>query len=93
MTDLRIPVLILLLWGLAGALVGCSESSPNSTPDKIVNNQCLRVELFQQCMKNLPAGPNATMYNDWDEVVSQCETAAYYQAKRPMFSVPRECRW
>ena len=39
---------------------------------------CTRNEIFQQCIKNLPNGPQITKYNDWDEVVSECNNSAYY---------------
>lgn len=62
---------------------GCADTTG---PD-----QCLRREIFQQCMKALPAGPQATKYNDWDEVVSQCESAAYYQSLRKKAHIKAEC--
>lgn len=62
---------------------GCTEIAG---PD-----QCLRREIFQQCMKALPAGPQATKYNDWDEVVSQCESAAYYQSLKKKTQITAEC--
>jgi hypothetical protein len=55
-------------------------------------DQCMRREIFQQCLKALPAGPQATKYNDWDEVVASCESAAYYQSKRKMSVIKEECR-
>ncbi len=67
-------------------LAGCGEyASPE--PD-----QCLRAELFKSCMASLPAGPVATMYNDWDEVVSTCGNVAYYQSLRRKESIAKECR-
>jgi hypothetical protein len=65
-------------------LVGCEEPA---RPD-----QCMRREIFQQCMKALPAGPQATKYNDWDEVVSQCESVAYHQSLRKSDSIKPECK-
>ncbi len=62
---------------------GCTESTG---PD-----QCLRREIFQQCMKSLPAGPQATKYNDWDEVVGKCETVAYYQSLKKKTQIAAEC--
>ena len=62
---------------------GCTESTG---PD-----QCLRREIFQQCMKSLPAGPHATKYNDWDEVVGKCETVAYYQSLKKKTQISAEC--
>ena len=62
---------------------GCTESTG---PD-----QCLRREIFQQCMKALPAGPQATKYNDWDEVVDKCESVAYYQSLKKKTQITAEC--
>jgi hypothetical protein len=39
-----------------------------------------RQRIFKECMRALPAGPVSTHYNDWSEVVSECESAAYYQS-------------
>jgi hypothetical protein len=58
-----------------------------SAPD-----QCMRTELFKTCMTLLPAGPAATKYNDWDEVVSACDKAAYYQSMRALSSIKPECK-
>lgn len=62
----------------AALLSGCEEAP---LPETAVD-QGRRVELFQQCLEALPAGPVSTKYNDWDEVVDSCESAAYYQARR-----------
>lgn len=40
-----------------------------------------RQRIFKECMSLLPAGPVKTHYNDWSEVVSECESAAYYQSQ------------
>ena len=64
---LSIPVVV--------GLTGCN--APHyKTDDK------LREELFFKCMQSLPAGPLATKYNDWDEVVSECGQQAYYLSNR-----------
>ena len=68
---------------LAAVLSGCAETTG---PD-----QCLRREIFQQCMKSLPAGPQATQYNDWDEVVGKCESVAYYQSLKKKTQITAEC--
>lgn len=47
---------------------------------KYAVNQEKRHQYFTQCMNILPAGPQQTHYNDWDEVVEACSSAAYYQA-------------
>lgn len=55
------------------ALTGCSQPEPD---------QDLRAKLFLSCMNSLPAGPTATMYNDWDEVVEECGRQAYFMSLR-----------
>ena len=54
-------------------MVGCNKC-------EYVENQTKRQEIFFKCMKALPAGPQATKYNDWDEVVSECGSQAYYMS-------------
>lgn len=61
----------------AVSLVGCGVTT---YPTYMVD-QNKRAELFQQCMKALPAGPSSTRYNDWDEVVKACDNVALQQAK------------
>lgn len=69
-----IPLIALAIAALA--LTGCeSPKYPKYEPD-----QARRAELFQTCLKALPAGPISTQYNDWDEVVAQCSSSAYYQS-------------
>lgn len=62
-----------ILIGLMFVLTGCDQ------PVRQLD-QNLRREIFKECMRLLPAGPQKTMYNDWAEVVSECESVAYYQA-------------
>lgn len=73
------------------ALTACSEEVPIMKNAHIVD-QCLRSTVFQQCMKVLPAGPLATKYNDWDEVVSECGRQAYYQSIRNRQFIKPECQ-
>lgn len=82
----REPNLILAMLALGVVVVlmaGCVPTQPD---------QCLRAELFDRCMKALPAGPAATKYNDWDEVVAECDDAAYRQSLRTTDSIKQECR-
>lgn len=72
----------------AVALAACKPMVPASQPD-----QCLRAQIFMACLKALPAGPASTRYNDWDEVVSACESAAHYQSNRPTETIKPECRF
>ena len=67
-------------------LAGCNQFTEPTV------DQCLRREIFTSCMASLPAGPAATKYNDWDEVVSSCENVAYYQALRKKELIKLECR-
>jgi hypothetical protein len=66
-------------------MAGCDSAT------QIVTDQCLRAELFKQCMASLPPGPVQSHYSDWDEVVDSCENAAYWQAKRQIVYVKSEC--
>jgi len=68
-------------------LAACEPSSEHSSPD-----QCLRAQLFQQCLKALPAGPQSTKDNDWDEVVRSCDSVAFYQSYRARKLITPECR-
>ena len=66
------------------ALAGCDAQ-------KAVADQCLRQDLFYKCLAALPAGPVATKYNDWSEVVSECKSAAYYMSVRRVDHIKPEC--
>lgn len=67
-------------------LGGCGKK-----PDDYVDDQCLRIQLAQQCMANLPAGPVATHYNDWAEVVRECDRLADAQSRRQRQYIKPEC--
>jgi len=55
-------------------------------------NQCMRAELFKECMALVPPGPQSTHYNDWAEVVSACGSQAYYLSLRPRVEIPKGCK-
>lgn len=57
-----------------------------------IADQCMRVKLFENCMKSLPAGPVATAYNDWDEVVSECNRISFYSSMRNREFIKPECQ-
>lgn len=42
------------------------------SPSYGVVDKNLQQQMFFKCMESLPAGPQATMYNDWNEVVAEC---------------------
>lgn len=79
---------ILAILSLTVLLAACNE------PPVTQANQCIRAELFKQCMAILPKGPEriAVAGNDWDEVVGKCESSAYYQSLRRTETIPMECR-
>lgn len=72
------------------ALAACGDAV-NPTKSIYTTDQCLRAELFAKCMAAIPAGPLASKYNDWDEVVGQCADASFYQANRQRRFVKPEC--
>lgn len=68
------------------ALCGCPD-----VPVPQVD-QCLRRQYFNECLAALPKGPTTVVNNDWDEVVSECNNAAYYMALRSAKVIGEECR-
>lgn len=71
------------------ALTACGEKPMES---RNVVDQCMRNKLFEQCLKIIPAGPLATKYNDWDEVIETCGVEAYRQSLRHHGFVKPECK-
>lgn len=43
-------------------------------------HRCERQALFDSCLARVPKGPNSTVYNDWSEVVNDCDHIAKSQA-------------
>lgn len=78
---------MLFIIASAAILCGCE---PLPAPTTAID-QCMRHEIFKQCMNLLPAGPQATKYNDWDEVVAECDTTAYRQSERLIKYIKPEC--
>lgn len=68
------------------SLAGCGPV------DSTEADQCMRREIFFQCLSSIPKGPEKTVTNDWDEVVSECGSQAYYQAMRRRSQITQECR-
>ena len=66
---LSIPLMLLL--------AGCAPKLPNGEPySGGYYDQDVRRDGFFECLRALPAGPQATRYNDWSEVVSECGSQA-----------------
>lgn len=63
-------------------LLGCLllSACDNIGPLLTITDQEKRHRYFQECLTALPAGPDNTKYNDWDEVVEECGHQAYYQS-------------
>lgn len=68
-------------------LAGCGRAAVDA------NDQCLRREIFNECLRVLPAGPLSTKYNDWAEVVNACASQAYTTSIRNNAqTIKPECR-
>lgn len=71
------PTKDLLICVAVLALSGCARQPSAGEPHKGgYYDQDARREMFFECLKVLPAGPQATKYNDWSEVVSECGSQA-----------------
>lgn len=55
-------------------------------------DQCMRRELFQQCLRLVPQGPKSVGISDWADVVKQCEVASYYQSLVTKSSIAKQCQ-
>ena len=73
-------------------LSACKDGHLDKIVEKQVPDQCLRRELFNECMKLLPGGPVATHYNDWDDVVSECRSYAWSVSVRYESVIKKECQ-
>lgn len=57
------------------ALVGAAGFGIYKAPVWKMDNVKYKAEYYL-CINNLPAGPNSTVYNDWDEVMEECQFIA-----------------
>lgn len=73
---------LLAIVAVACTLAGCesAEIGAPASPWKATIDKATQAKAFTECMKVLPAGPQETVYNDWDEVVDSCRSAAREQA-------------
>lgn len=79
----------LLLIAVAALLQGCMMDGPT----RLETDQCLRQEMFFKCLSMVPKGPEQVRNsNDWDEVVHECGSQAYYLAQRVPSQIKEECR-
>ena len=69
-------------------LVGCTPESQETITD-----QCLRSKLFKECMTLIPKGPSTVHENgDWEGVIDECGSQAYWQAQRKRMYIKPECQ-
>ncbi|AXF53034.1 MAG: putative lipoprotein [Caudoviricetes sp.] len=77
---------ILVIIGAAFVLTGCTGEIEGADPGAPASpwvrfyDKAEQAKAFKECMQVLPAGPKETVYNDWDEVVDSCRSAAREQA-------------
>ncbi len=67
-------------------VVGCGPVPEDRIPD-----QCIRNDLFRQCLSVVPVGPVVTHENDWAAVVKECSNVAYYQSLRKKSIITPAC--
>lgn len=48
---------------------------------KRVSDRCEKQVLFERCLARIPKGPNSTVYNDWAEVIDECQSSATKNAR------------
>jgi hypothetical protein len=60
----------LLIWGISSA----SDAQRQSVYQ---TDLALNRELYKECMDHATNGPQSTVYNDWAEVVEQCQQWAH----------------
>ena len=68
------PLAVLFVWAVSALLAW------KPPIDRIDNEDYMR--LYERCLAAVPAGPESTVYNDWDEVVRECKSLAYQRARR-----------
>lgn len=87
-------LLIVAVTVFATASYRRSESTSSPPVAKVLTDQCLRKELFNQCLASVPEGPTSTtVSNDWSEVVEECGGQAYSMAQRKQTFIKPECAW
>lgn len=65
--------------------------SCDSKPSDRVLNQCIRAELFQQCMKTLPRPQYVEDTKNHRDTIVECGRQAFFMAIRTRSATPLEC--
>jgi hypothetical protein len=69
-------------------VAGCDVPPP---PQSSVD-QCLRRETFERCLSLVPKAPQVSKYNDWAEVVDECDDFAANSSYRHPSVITQACR-
>lgn len=77
-----------LRFGVSALIVLLAACDIPKAPEYDTPDMKLRSDLFFKCLKMAPAGPVATKYNDWSEVVEQCGD----EARRLTYVCVKYCR-
>lgn len=76
--------------------VSCLAAMQGCDPDQLDSAHaidiCMKRDVFDECMKSLPTGPERTHYNDWSEVVEVCDSRSHWMAYRLKRHIPEGCR-
>ena len=76
----------LMKYLLIPLLAGCMSYEEQTHAD-----QCLRREIFMQCLNTVKNGAQST-HKDLGPLVEECESASYYQSFRRGSLIKQECR-
>lgn len=85
---------------ILGSTVFFSTREPGPVVDDPTTNwktsspdQCLRREIFNECLAKIPKGPEKIHNsNDWDEAIDSCASHAYKSSLRQYKTIKPECR-
>ena len=77
----------------AGLGISGCEPASDMVRKAVLIDQCMRIELTQKCLAQVPKGPTHIVgSNDWAEVIEQCDSNAMYQSYRKREFVKPECQ-
>lgn len=60
--------------------IGCSSHTLSEQQCYVDIDKELRIKLFQECLKLVPAPPQHTTFADWDEMIYACNNVSKWQA-------------
>lgn len=80
---------LFLVFVALACLGGCGR---RVVEDELVQDQCIRVELFKDCLSRVPTGPVVTHDNPWDQVITECSKAVTYLSYRKKSQIKPECQ-